>query len=248
MLVNDTKTECAFSGPDRLVITNFNPCSESYFWCNKSESYFWCLVVSTQRQQQIECFIKNKYETITSGEPDVKRSRLVFVVTFCLVPAVWCLFGSLGIPSKHQSESSSKSVRTRVLVLERKRSQIFEGPDTQCLTFGNLSLFPQTWTWSCSKKSWWLFTPSSSAPKPSPATPGTCRATPSTGSAPSPLPVRCSSWARLTTLTFSATGKAWTQHASISKGRPGPRFCWKSLTWRRRTRGFTPASWRTGRP
>lgn len=65
---------------------------------------------------------------ITSGKSDVKWSRLVFVATFfCLVPAVWCLFGSFWIPSKHQSESSSISVRAGVIVLELKRSQIFKG-------------------------------------------------------------------------------------------------------------------------
>lgn len=59
---------------------------------------------------------------ITSGKSDVKWSRLVFVATFfCLLPAVWCLFGSFWMPSKHQSESSSISV------LELKRSQIFKG-------------------------------------------------------------------------------------------------------------------------
>lgn len=73
-------------------------------------------------------FYKNEYEMITSGKSDVKWSRLVFVaIFFCLVPAVWCLFGSFWMPSKHQSESSSISVRAGVIVLELKWSQIFKG-------------------------------------------------------------------------------------------------------------------------
>lgn len=113
--------------------------------------------------------------------------------------------------------------------------------------FGNVSLFPQIRTSFCLKKRWQLFTPSSSATAPSPAIAGTSNATPSTGSAPSSLPAKCSSWAGWTTLTLPTTGTAWTEHGSYLKGRPRRCSCWTSSTWPRRTRGFTRASWRTGR-